>query len=57
VIGGWLNGRLQSAYSSDLAGVMTLDYSRFWYTLSAIALVMTIYFAFSFKEERPALSR
>ena len=47
VIGGWLSGFLQSNYTIN--GVF--DYSDFWYTLSAIGLVATAVFYFSFKEQ------
>jgi len=47
VIGGWLSGFLQSHYTIN--GVF--DYSDFWYTLSAIGLVATAVFYFSFKEQ------
>ncbi|MDP6169619.1 MAG: MFS transporter [Candidatus Marinimicrobia bacterium] len=47
VIGGWLSGFLQSHYTINGA----FDYSNFWYTLSAIGLVATTVFYFSFKEQ------
>jgi MFS family permease len=47
VIGGWLSGFLQSHYTVNGA----FDYSNFWYTLSAIGLVATTVFYFSFKEQ------
>jgi len=55
VIGGWLSGYLQNAYTSvyRLPGpdLIVFDYSIFWYTLSAIGLVTTSIFYFSFKEQ------
>ena len=52
VIGGWLSGYLQNAYTvvsgSDL---LVFDYSMFWYTLSAIGLVTTAAFYLLFYEQ------
>ena len=48
VIGGWLNGRL-AAWFTPAGG--TLDYSRFWYTLSGIGLVAAILVVLLFREE------
>ena len=55
VIGGWLSGYLQNAYTSvhHLSGsdLIVFDYSIFWYTLSAIGLITTSLFYFTFKEQ------
>ena len=55
VIGGWLSGYLQNAYTSvyRLPGpdLIVFDYSIFWYTLSAIGLLTTSIFYFLFKEQ------
>tara|TARA_B100001094_G_scaffold193241_1_gene187115 strand:- start:2584 stop:3828 length:1245 start_codon:yes stop_codon:yes gene_type:complete len=55
VIGGWLSGYLQNAYTSvhHLPGsdLIVFDYSIFWYTLSAIGLITTSLFYFTFKEQ------
>ena len=55
VIGGWLSGYLQNAYTVvyRLPGpdVVIFDYSIFWYTLSAIGLVATTTFYFLFYEQ------
>mgnify|MGYP001162605478 FL=1 len=55
VIGGWLSGYLQNAYTSvyRLPGpdLIVFDYSIFWYTLSAIGLVTTSIFYLLFKEQ------
>ena len=40
VIGGWLSGCLQNMYTSD----NIFDYSKFWYTLSAIGFITLIFF-------------
>ena len=47
VIGGWLSGYLQKIYTLD--GVF--NYSDFWYTLSIIGLLTTIFFFFSFQTQ------
>ena len=55
VIGGWLSGYLQEAYTTvnPLPGpeLITFDYSAFWYTLSIIGLVATAVFYFLFNEQ------
>ncbi|MBI89540.1 MAG: hypothetical protein CMG60_05575 [Candidatus Marinimicrobia bacterium] len=56
VIGGWLSGFLQESYTNVFydsgSEQIIFDYSIFWYTLAAIALITTIIFHFSFKEQR-----
>jgi len=47
VIGGWLSGYLQNIYTLD--GVF--NYSDFWYSLSLIGLLTTIFFYFSFQTQ------
>ena len=47
VIGGWLSGYLQNIFTVN--GVF--NYSHFWYTVSAIGLVATIFFYISFREQ------
>ena len=47
VIGGWLSGYLQDIFT--VGGVF--NYSQFWYTVSAIGLVATIFFYISFREQ------
>ena len=47
VIGGWLSGYLQNIYTLD--GVF--NYSDFWYSLSLIGLITTIFFYFSFQTQ------
>ena len=47
VIGGWLSGYLQNIYTID--GVF--NYSDFWYSLSIIGLLTTIFFYFSFQTQ------
>ena len=47
VIGGWLSGYLQNIYTLD--GVF--NYSDFWYSLSLIGLLTTIFFYFSFRTQ------
>ena len=47
VIGGWLSGYLQNIFT--VSGVF--NYSYFWYTVSAIGLVATIFFYISFREQ------
>ena len=47
VIGGWLSGYLQNIYTLD--GVF--NYSDFWYSLSFIGLLTTIFFYFSFQTQ------
>ena len=47
VIGGWLSGYLQNIYTLD--GVF--NYSNFWYSLSLIGLLTTIFFYFSFQTQ------
>jgi len=47
VIGGWLSGYLQNMYTLD--GVF--NYSDFWYSLSLIGLLTTIFFYFSFQTQ------
>ena len=52
VIGGWLSGYLQNAYTV-VSGpdLVVFDYSMFWYTLSAIGLVTTAAFYLLFYEQ------
>ena len=52
VIGGWLSGYLQNAYTV-VSGpdLLVFDYSMFWYTLSAIGLVTTAAFYLLFYEQ------
>jgi len=52
VIGGWLSGYLQNAYTV-VSGpdLLVFDYSMFWYTLSAIGLVTTVAFYLLFFEQ------
>ena len=52
VIGGWLSGYLQNAYTV-VSGpdLVVFDYSMFWYTLSAIGLVTTVAFYLLFFEQ------
>ena len=56
VIGGWLSGFLQESYTNVFydsgSEQIIFDYSIFWYTLAAIALITAIIFHFSFKEQR-----
>ena len=47
VIGGWLSGYLQNIYTLD--GVF--NYSDFWYSLSLIGLITTLFFYFSFQTQ------
>ena len=47
VIGGWLSGYLQNIFT--VGGVF--NYSHFWYTLSGIGLITTIFFYFLFREQ------
>ena len=47
VIGGWLSGYLQDIFT--VGGVF--NYSHFWYTLSGIGLITTIFFYFLFREQ------
>jgi len=47
VIGGWLSGYLQNIYTLD--GIF--NYSDFWYSLSLIGLLTTIFFYFSFQTQ------
>lgn len=47
VIGGWLSGYLQNIYTLD--GIF--NYSDFWYSLSFIGLLTTIFFYFSFQNQ------
>ena len=47
VIGGWLSGYLQNIYTLD--GVF--NYSDFWYSLSLIGLLTTLFFYFSFQTQ------
>ena len=47
VIGGWLSGYLQDIFT--VRGVF--NYSYFWYTLSGIGLITTIFFYFLFREQ------
>ena len=47
VIGGWLSGYLQNIYTLD--GVF--NYSDFWYSLSLIGLLTTVFFYFSFQTQ------
>ena len=47
VIGGWLSGYLQNIYTLD----EVFNYSDFWYTLSLIGLLTTIFFYFSFQPQ------
>jgi len=47
VIGGWLSGFLQQANTVN----DVFDFSTFWYILSAIGLITTIFFFLFFKEE------
>ena len=47
VIGGWLSGYLQNMYTSD----NIFDYSKFWYTLSAIGFITLILFYLTFKNK------
>ena len=47
VIGGWLSGYLQNIYTLD--GVF--NYSDFWYSLSFIGLLTTLFFYFSFQTQ------
>ena len=52
VIGGWLSGYLQNAYTVVSGPDMVVfDYSMFWYTLSTIGLVTTAAFYFLFYEQ------
>ena len=52
VIGGWLSGYLQNAYTVVSGpGLLVFDYSMFWYTLSTIGLVTTAAFYFLFYEQ------
>ena len=52
VIGGWLLGYLQNAYTVVSGpGLLVFDYSMFWYTLSAIGLVTTAAFYLLFYEQ------
>ena len=53
VIGGWLSGYLQNAYTV-VSGpdLLVFDYSMFWYTLSAIGLVTTATFYLLFYEQK-----
>ena len=52
VIGGWLSGYLQNAYTVVSGpGLLVFDYSMFWYTLSAIGLVTTAAFYLLFYEQ------
>ena len=52
VIGGWLSGYLQNAYTV-VSGpdLLVFDYSMFWYTLSAIGLGTTAAFYLLFYEQ------
>ena len=47
VIGGWLSGYLQNIYT--VGGVF--NYSDFWYSLSLIGLLTTMFFYFSFQTQ------
>ena len=47
VIGGWLSGYLQDIFT--VGGVF--NYSHFWYTLSGIGVITTIFFYFLFREQ------
>ena len=52
VIGGWLSGYLQNAYTVFSGpDLVVFDYSMFWYTLSAIGLVTTAAFYLLFYEQ------
>ena len=47
VIGGWLSGYLQNIFTVN--GIF--NYSHFWYTLSGIGLITTIFFYLLFREQ------
>ena len=48
VIGGWLNGLLAANFTPQGG---TLDYTAFWYTVSAIGLLATLIVAVFFRDE------
>ena len=47
VIGGWLSGYLQNMYTVE----NIFNYSKFWYTVSAIGLVTMVFFYALFREQ------
>ena len=47
VIGGWLSGYLQNMYTVE----NIFNYSKFWYTVSAIGLATTVFFYALFREQ------
>ena len=47
VIGGWLSGYLQNMYTVE----NIFNYSKFWYTVSAIGLATMVFFYASFREQ------
>ena len=46
VLGGWLSGFLQSTFSTN----NVLNFSQFWYSVSIVGLVATIFFFTSFND-------
>ena len=47
VLGGWLSGFLQEAFSNN----NNLNFSSFWYSISLIGLIATLFFITLFKEQ------
>ena len=47
ILAGWLSGKLQEI--NTINGIF--DYSSFWYTLSVIGLVTTVFFFTQFRDE------
>ena len=47
ILAGWLSGKLQEINTID--GIF--DYSSFWYTLSVIGLITTVFLFTQFRDE------
>jgi MFS family permease len=47
VLGGWLSGFLQETFSNN----NSLNFSSFWYSISLVGLIATLFFITLFKEQ------